>query len=104
MKRVVRWVFRGLVALFALLTLVACALHVTHSDGDAEVAAPAGDALRIAYSKSLGSPSLPATTSSATPVSRSMMPETVALGSSPIAPSTPPSAQLGTSPGGGGSG
>ena len=48
MKRVLQWVFRGVVGLFALLTLVACALHVSNSEGDLNVAAPEANALRIA--------------------------------------------------------
>jgi len=47
-KQVLRWLFRGIVALFALLTLVACALHVTHTEDDAAGAPPEGAALRIA--------------------------------------------------------
>ena len=48
MVRVLRWLGRGLIAVFALLTLVACALHVTQSEGNVSVAPPQGDALRIA--------------------------------------------------------
>ncbi|WP_416881798.1 endonuclease/exonuclease/phosphatase family protein [Marivita sp.] len=48
MVRVLRWLGRGLIAVFALLTLVACALHVTQSEGNVSVAPPEGDALRIA--------------------------------------------------------
>ncbi|MFA8385235.1 MAG: endonuclease/exonuclease/phosphatase family protein [Pelagibaca sp.] len=48
MGRLFRWVFRVLVAGTALLTLVACALHVTNSEGDVTIAPPEGDALRIA--------------------------------------------------------
>lgn len=48
MVRVLRWLGRGLIAVFALLTLVACALHVTQSEGNVPVAPPEGDALRIA--------------------------------------------------------
>ncbi|MCI5111892.1 MAG: endonuclease [Marivita sp.] len=46
--RVFKWCVRGLIAVFALLTLVACALHVTQSDDAEGVAPPDGDALRIA--------------------------------------------------------
>ena len=48
MMRVFKWCVRGLIAVFALLTLVACALHVTQSDDAEGVAPPDGDALRIA--------------------------------------------------------
>jgi len=48
MKRLLRWVLRGGVALLVLLTLVACALHVTHSESETAGAPPEGDALRIA--------------------------------------------------------
>lgn len=48
MVRVLRRLGRGLIAVFALLTLVACALHVTQSEGNVSVAPPQGDALRIA--------------------------------------------------------
>lgn len=48
MVRVLRWLGRGLIAVFALFTLVACALHVTQSEGNVSVAPPQGDALRIA--------------------------------------------------------
>lgn len=48
MKRFYRWVLRGVVAAFALVTLVACALHVANSEGDVTLDPPQGDALRIA--------------------------------------------------------
>lgn len=48
MVRVLRWLGRRLIAVFALLTLVACTLHVTQSEGNVSVAPPQGDALRIA--------------------------------------------------------
>ena len=48
MVRVLRWLGRGLIVLFALLTLVACALHVTQTEGNVSVSPPEGAALRIA--------------------------------------------------------
>ena len=48
MVRVLRWGVRGVIACVALLTLVACALHVTQTEGDATVSPPDGAALRIA--------------------------------------------------------
>ncbi len=48
MGRFFRWVFRVLVGGISLLTLVACALHVTNSEGDVALAPPEGEALRIA--------------------------------------------------------
>lgn len=48
MLRFFKWFARSLIAVFALLTLVACALHVTQSESDASVAPPDGEALRIA--------------------------------------------------------
>ncbi len=48
MVRVFRWLARGLIAVFALLALVACALHVTQTEGDVSVAPPDPAALRIA--------------------------------------------------------
>jgi hypothetical protein len=48
MVRVFRWLARGLIAVFALLTLVACALHVTQTEGNVSVAPPEAAALRIA--------------------------------------------------------
>jgi endonuclease/exonuclease/phosphatase family metal-dependent hydrolase len=48
MVRVFRWLSRGLIAVFALLTLVACALHVTQTEGNVSVAPPEAAALRIA--------------------------------------------------------
>lgn len=48
MARFVRRLVRVLVAGIALLTLVACALHVTHSEGDVALAPADGSALRIA--------------------------------------------------------
>ncbi|OSQ52000.1 endonuclease/exonuclease/phosphatase family protein [Marivita geojedonensis] len=48
MKRFLLRLLRGGMAVFALVTLVACALHVTNSDSDVSVQAPEGDALRIA--------------------------------------------------------
>ncbi|MGJ8603857.1 MAG: endonuclease/exonuclease/phosphatase family protein [Marivita sp.] len=48
MRRVFLWLLRGSMTLLALLTLVACALHVTNSDSTAEVPAPDATALRIA--------------------------------------------------------
>lgn len=48
MVRVFRWLSRGLIAVFALLTLVACALHVTQTEGNVSVSPPEGAALRIA--------------------------------------------------------
>lgn len=48
MKRLLSWIFRGSISVFALFALVACALHVSNSEGDVTVAAPEGAALRIA--------------------------------------------------------
>lgn len=48
MKRAFQWGARAVVGLLALLTLVACALHVTNSEGDVTVQPPEGAALRIA--------------------------------------------------------
>lgn len=48
MKRTFQWMFRGAVGLLALLTLVACALHVTNSERDVAVQAPEDGVLRIA--------------------------------------------------------
>lgn len=48
MLRVLKWAIRGVVWTFAVLALVACALHVTNSDGDVSVAPPEDAALRVA--------------------------------------------------------
>ena len=48
MVRVIKWCIRGLIAVIGLLTLVACALHVTQTEGDVTLAPPDGNALRIA--------------------------------------------------------
>lgn len=48
MKRLLSWILRGAISVFALFALVACALHVSNSEGDVTVAAPEGAALRIA--------------------------------------------------------
>lgn len=48
MVRVIKWCIRGLIAVIGLLTLVACALHVTQTEGDVTLASPDGNALRIA--------------------------------------------------------
>jgi endonuclease/exonuclease/phosphatase family metal-dependent hydrolase len=48
MVRVLRWCVRGLIACVGLLTLVACALHVTQTEDNATVSPPEGAALRIA--------------------------------------------------------
>jgi endonuclease/exonuclease/phosphatase family metal-dependent hydrolase len=48
MKRMIWSFVRAVIATFALLTLVACALHVTHTESDSAPAPPQDGALRIA--------------------------------------------------------
>lgn len=48
LRSVLRWALRGAIAVFATFALVACALHVTNTEGNVTVPPPDGGALRIA--------------------------------------------------------